>query len=74
MSDNERKEESALDKLSKLETHCRDCNGCGTSGRFGERCVLCGGSGYETTEFGEKVLALMRHHFRPLFRELINGE
>ena len=72
MAKNEKKEEAALE-LPELERPCRDCNGRGTSGRFRERCVLCGGAGYEVTEIGEKVLALMQRRFRPLFNELING-
>jgi hypothetical protein len=74
MAENEKKEEVRLDKLPELEICCRKCGGDGTSGRSGHPCALCGGSGYETTEFGERVLSLLRHHFRPLFRELINDE
>jgi hypothetical protein len=70
MAENEKKEVTAL---PELEARCRRCEGRGRWGSDG-RCGLCGGSGYETTEFGEKVLVLMRHRFRPLFTELINGE
>jgi hypothetical protein len=54
-----------------LETRCSKCQGSGRNGRCSKRCVLCGGSGYKPTEFGEKVLALLRHNFRPLFSELM---
>jgi len=73
MSENERKEEEAQAQLPELETRCRKCEGRGRWG-FEGRCGLCGGSGYELTLFGKKVLALMRHRFRALFRELISGE
>ena len=73
MAENERKEEAAL-VLPELERLYRGCEGRGTSGRFRECCMLCSGSGYETTEFGDKVLALLHHHFGPLFTNLISGE
>ena len=74
MSDNEKKEETAVEKLPELETVCTKCVGSGVGRGVGGRCVLCNGSGYELTEFGERVLHLMRHNFRPLFKELIGSE
>jgi hypothetical protein len=74
MAENERKEEEILAQLPELEIPCDNCKGSGIGGGAAGQCVLCGGSGYETTEFGEKVLRLMRHNLRPLFRELIRGE
>jgi hypothetical protein len=73
MSENERKGAAAPETLPELESRCRKCEGRGRHGSDGQ-CGLCGGSGYELTEFGQKVLALMRHRFRPLFRELVSGE
>jgi hypothetical protein len=70
----EEKDVKSLADLPELETVCRKCRGRATGDGSGGKCVLCGGSGYETTEFGEKVVRLMRHRFRPLFRELISGE
>jgi predicted RNA-binding Zn-ribbon protein involved in translation (DUF1610 family) len=37
-------------------------------------CPRCGGSGYRRTEFGQKVLDLMRSNFVVLMREMIDGE
>ncbi len=58
-----------------LETVCHICAGEGGSLRedTGEwmRCHTCGGSGYETTELGEAVLDLMRHHFRPMYDDML---
>lgn len=54
----------------KLEDVCHWCSG---RGRFGcEACGLCDGSGYVPTEFGEKVLALMRHNFKPMLEDLLD--
>ena len=67
MSDNERKEAAAL-VLPELETSCRLCEGAGRvheEGRY-RRCGCCNGAGYEPTEFGKKVLAMMRHNFRSM--------
>jgi hypothetical protein len=72
----EQKDVKSLADLPELEIRCRKCDGRGRHGPGGvrERCGLCDGSGYETTEFGEKVLILMRRRFRLLFKELISGE
>jgi hypothetical protein len=74
MSVNERKECESLEDFPELEYLCHKCRGCGMGGGAQGRCVLCGGSGYELTDFGEKVLKLMEHNFRPLFRRMIDGE
>ena len=55
MSESERKEEAAL-VLPELETVCEHCRGKWSD------CHRCGGSGYIPTEFGERVLALLRHN------------
>lgn len=73
MAENKKKEETGLE-LPELETPCAKCSGSGAGGGIGGRCVLCSGSGYELTEFGEQVRLLMRHNFRLLFRELISRE
>jgi hypothetical protein len=66
MSDEKRKEADALAAIPELETRCRRCDGRGRWGSDGT-CGLCGGSGYELTEFGQKVLRLVRRRFCPLF-------
>jgi len=56
-----------------LETLCERCNGVGTlpSREDPDRpCPRCEGAGYEPTEFGEKVLELMRHQLRPMLAQL----
>ena len=73
MSEKEREEERAS-CIPALEIRCERCDGRGRVGNPREDCVVCSGSGFELTEFGEKVLRLMRHRLRPLFRELISGE
>lgn len=60
-----------------LEERCEACDGSGSrhseqSGR--RRCGMCGGSGFVATAFGEKVLALMRHNFRPLLEDSRGSE
>jgi RecJ-like exonuclease len=61
-------------ELPELETVCRKCGGQGRGGvGVTEACGLCDGSGYELTEFGEKVLSLVRRRFRGLFDELVRG-
>jgi hypothetical protein len=39
-----------------------------------ENCPVCDGAGYVPTEFGKRVLDLMRHNFRPLFERMQNGD
>lgn len=73
MSENEKKEEAALERLSELETVCPRCEGdseyngnpCGPW----RPCGVCGGTGHLPTEFGEKVLRLIRHNFPQLNSE-----
>jgi DnaJ-class molecular chaperone len=55
-----------------LEVPCRSCRG--TRGAFDddgvrESCADCGGAGYVPTEYGQKVLALMRHNFNPMLQD-----
>ncbi|HWE95886.1 MAG TPA: hypothetical protein VG269_18125 [Tepidisphaeraceae bacterium] len=55
----------------ELESACERCHGDGGWGgeeecRAWHWCGKCGGAGYEPTEFGRKVLSLMRHHFKPM--------
>lgn len=56
----------------ELEVTCRKCNGSGCVRDGGERCAcpLCEGAGFEPTELGERVLALVRHNFRPMFERM----
>lgn len=57
----------------ELECECHVCNGAGgwTREETGDwrDCGVCKGSGYLVTAFGEKVLALMRHNFRPMLQD-----
>lgn len=69
-----KEEKKTAAQLPDLEIVCAACGGRGARSRGQEPCGLCDGSGYELTEFGEKVLSLTRHRFRPLFRELVSGE
>jgi Tryptophan RNA-binding attenuator protein inhibitory protein len=60
----ERKVESLTD-LPELEKTCTSCHGEHSDEWYdGARhiCLVCNGSGYEPTEFGLRVLELMRHH------------
>lgn len=53
----------------ELETRCARCNGEGSvNGR--DPCEKCEGCGQETTEFGSKVLSLIRNHFAAMLRDL----
>ena len=49
-----------------LEIKCPDCNGRGVGHEMGEQypCHECGGAGYQPTESGKKILALVRHELR----------
>lgn len=64
MSENEKKEEAALESLPELEMVCTRCNGTGEGADRGVDCHYCCGSGYIPTEFGHKVLALVAHNIR----------
>jgi hypothetical protein len=66
------KDVQSLADLPELETVCEECEGAGrlyTEGRW-IRCALCHGSGCELTDFGQKVLDLMRHNFRSIQEDL----
>jgi hypothetical protein len=66
-----RNEQNAMAQLPELETVCIHCKGEGrySGGRKSYRCEACDGAGYTPTEFGAKVLALMRHNFHPLYED-----
>lgn len=54
----------------ELESVCLSCHGKGRwleegSGRK-RVCARCDGSGFTRTEFGEKILSLLRHNLQPL--------
>jgi DnaJ-class molecular chaperone len=58
---------------NRLEEVCGYCNGAGGetvegSGRW-QQCAMCNGAGYIPNEFGEAVVALMRHNFRSMLNE-----
>jgi hypothetical protein len=63
------------DQLPALETPCPACEtrGGDMGGPYGReewfRCWECGGAGFLPTPFGQRVLDLMRHHFRPLLQD-----
>lgn len=63
MSENEKKEDAALEKLPELETVCLECEGKGYWAKRG-RCDQCHGIGLVPTEFGKRVLDLIRHNRR----------
>jgi hypothetical protein len=69
MPSNRRKDEA-------LEAPCKYCNGRGLIRDDGERhkCPICDGSGCEPTEFGRRILALVRRNFRPMFERMQNEE
>jgi RecJ-like exonuclease len=52
-----------------LEIPCPCCDGRGWEWYSHERCDVCDGAGYMPTDLGEKVLALMRHNFRPMLED-----
>ena len=57
--------------LPELETSCPVCGGAGgeTERREWTDCYRCNGAGYLPTEAGKRVLALLKHNFRPLLKE-----
>ena len=61
--------------LPSLETICGHCEGAGGDwnrdgyGDEWQRCYWCDGAGHVPTPFGERVLALMRHNFRPMLED-----
>lgn len=58
--------------LPVLETKCPDRRGVGGDEEAGQWfwCPECRGAGYIPTPFGERILALMRHNFRPMYEEV----
>ena len=52
-----------------LEKQCEHCDGEGVEPYVGGRCYCCNGSGFETTEFGDRVLRLMKHNLKPMLEE-----
>ncbi|MDB5296824.1 MAG: hypothetical protein JWO31_2807 [Phycisphaerales bacterium] len=58
-------------EVPELETPCEWCEGRGwyTDAQRRVRCSDCGGAGHVPTEFGERVLSLMRHNFRPMLED-----
>jgi DnaJ-class molecular chaperone len=63
------------DQIHKVELE-ELCDRCDGEGRYrGEypaewrRCDHCNGAGFVPTEFGEKVLTLMRHNFKPMLQD-----
>jgi DnaJ-class molecular chaperone len=52
--------------LPDLEVACDHCNGEGELGSHAGdvRCHKCGGAGHIPTEFGLRILALVRHNLR----------
>jgi hypothetical protein len=60
-----------MDKLPILEEECIRCERRGWLHDGGEfvRCGVCDGSGYVPTEFGERVLSLMMHNFKPMLED-----
>jgi DnaJ-class molecular chaperone len=73
MSESEKREETAMEKLPELETKCPQCNGRGRWGSDGT-CDLCDGTGYQLTDAGDKVLRLIRRRFCAMFKEVISSE
>ena len=60
-------------QLPPLETPCSACGGEGVLGYWGS-CTSCHGSGRSLTEFGQKVLELVRRYFNFRPKNRINGE
>jgi hypothetical protein len=53
-------------QLPEMEQLCWKCKGrC-------QRCDQCDGVGYLPTEFGKKILALLRHNLKPILQDAIN--
>lgn len=68
MNENEEKKETTLESLPKLETICPECKGDtdynGNPSGPWRPCGSCDGAGHIPTEFGVRVLALIRHNNR----------
>jgi hypothetical protein len=59
-----------------LEVPCEKCRGRGWysfGGGEKEPCPICDGARYVPTELGERILDLMRHNFRPMLRDAMDG-
>ena len=58
--------------MIELESVCAFCHGAGghdgLRGRV--RCMNCKGAGHVPTNFGEKVIAIMRHNLAPILQDL----
>jgi hypothetical protein len=63
MTEDERKEEKAMEELPELETVCPECEGRRSWPKYGI-CQECKGMGVVPTEFGKRVLDLVLHHRR----------
>ena len=66
---------SDIELNQELEVLCEGCRGKGeTFDCYGRqyRCAGCNGSGYQTTEFGEKILSLIRHNFTVMLEDSRN--
>jgi DnaJ-class molecular chaperone len=64
---------SCIQTLPILELPCEKCQGRGWysfGGGEKETCPACEGAGYAPTEFGERVISLMRHNLRPMLRSV----
>jgi DnaJ-class molecular chaperone len=59
-----------------LQNECAHCKNRGYTRDYDANhvCPRCGGSGFKRTEFGQKVLDLMRTNFVVLMREMVDGE
>ncbi len=59
-----------VDTIPVLEVPCDECHGERryrvSVGNGWSNCGKCNGAGYVATEFGERVIALMWHNFRPM--------
>lgn len=63
---------SQKNQLPELEEICPTCRGTGKlRGQNGYiPCSACDGAKFMPTKFGERVLDLMRHNFRPMLEEV----
>ena len=60
----------------ELEVPCSHCDGEGTVDDCREEtpCPFCEGAGFEPTELGRTILALIRHNFVALLDDAENDE
>lgn len=74
MTEDENRRENTV-SLPDLEKRCDVCGGRGGSRECDhcrwDPCGSCNGSGYKPTDFGKKVLDLMRHNFRPMLKDVM---